>query len=137
MRKFIIATHRTLAKGLADSLNFFSNKGNEIEAINAYVDDNNFPAEKVDSLFKTFTKEDEIVIMTDILSGSVTQKMSAYMNDRVFLITGINLPLALALILLPTTTTLTNKKIEQLIEESKQQIVLVNDNQTVDNSEDE
>lgn len=137
MRKFIIATHRTLAKGLADSLDFFSNKGNEIIAINVYVDNNNFPTEKVDSLFKTFTNEDEVIIMTDILSGSVTQRMASYMNDKVFLIAGINLPLALSLILFPINEKLTSKAIEQLIEESKQQIVLVNNNQAINNSEDE
>ncbi|QQM62627.1 PTS N-acetylglucosamine transporter subunit IIBC (plasmid) [Lactiplantibacillus plantarum] len=137
MRRIVIVTHRTFAKGLADSLNFFSNQGDKITAINAYVEDNNFPAERIAKLFANFGTDDEVIIMTDILSGSVTQKMYSYMNDHTFLVSGVNLPLALSLILIPENERLTLEKIQQLIQESKQQIILVNQQQGTTDDEDE
>ncbi|MDV7757535.1 PTS sugar transporter subunit IIA [Liquorilactobacillus mali] len=137
MRKFIIATHRSLARGLADSLEFFTKKGIDVYQINAYMGDNNFPEDKVQEIMNSFTDDDEVVILTDIVSGSVTQKMYPYINERTFLISGVNMPLALSLLLYPSNTFLSVNKIHKLIKQAREQIVLVNDLNSANQNDDE
>ena len=42
MNQFLIATHSTLAEGLANAIHFFNNDAANIHYINAYVEDNEF-----------------------------------------------------------------------------------------------
>ena len=42
MNQFLIATHSTLAEGLANAIHFFNSDAANIHYINAYVEDNEF-----------------------------------------------------------------------------------------------
>lgn len=126
MRRYIIASHSKFAQGLEEVLNFSTSQGNKINVISAYVSDNNFPEKEVKSLFNEFNKDDEIIIMTDLLSGSVNQKLSNYTDDKTFVITGVNLALALSLLLIPEDVKLTEELIQQNINQAKEQMVLMN-----------
>lgn len=126
MRKYIVASHSNFAKGLEEALNFFTAKGNEIEVISAYVEDNNFPEQKVKQMFDSFDKNDEVIVLTDLLAGSVNQKLSKYTGKNIYVITGVNLSLALSLLLIPETTPLTDQLVQKNIDQAKDQIVLMN-----------
>lgn len=125
MRHIIIATHYNLAQGLKSTVEFLTSLDN-IKVICAYVDEN-FKIEKhIEEIFSEIDrKEDEVLIFTDILGGSVNQKFLPYIGEKTHLITGINLPIVMSLSL-KGGQLITSKDIEEAIEESKQQIVYMN-----------
>lgn len=126
MIKIIIVTHKTLAIGLKDSLNFFTGLGDQITAIAAYENSNKFPEEKLAREIKKVKSNEKCIIFTDLLGGSVNQQASKYINQNIFLVTGINLIAAIQLTLLPEEK-LSSQNIEEVLADAKKQLVLVND----------
>lgn len=120
MKKIIVATHGNMAKGLKDTLEFLAGEMDNLYIITAYVNDVDIDKE----IRKLIEKDDEIYVLTDIMSGSVTQKFYRYMSDNIHIISGINLPLALSIAIQINTDN--EIKIEELIKEAKEQIVYVN-----------
>lgn len=126
MRKIIIITHKTFADGLKDSLVFFTNMENQIVSISAYEHgDNEFPQEKLQNELSKVTEDDQVFILTDLLGGSVNQKSVGCMNDQIFVITGINLPVALE-ILLSDKEKLNDDDIEEIVENASKQLIFMN-----------
>lgn len=119
MRRFVIGSHHLLAHGLRDTLEFLTCKDN-ITDISAYMDDTD-AEEQIRQVFASFDPEDEVIIMTDMLGGSVNQKFCPYMTEHRHLISGINLPCALSLALQPEDVLLTKEEIHQIVEESSYQ----------------
>lgn len=127
MRRFIFASHHKLAYGLKDTVDFLTNGMKQIYDINAYVDDNEPDLEIiVKELFDTFESDDEVIVLADLMGGSVYQKFYPYLSDKVHVVCGMNLPLAMSLVLASEDTPLTSEKVASLIEECKNQIVYVN-----------
>ncbi|WEE34989.1 PTS sugar transporter subunit IIA [Lactiplantibacillus paraplantarum] len=125
-RKIILASHHQFASGLADTVNFISNNAADIVALTAYMD--NQPVEQqVKSLMASIPAEVEIVILTDMLAGSVNQQFFNYrMRPHTQIISGMNLPLALAIALEPTDHELTDQRVCDLIAQAQESIVSVN-----------
>lgn len=125
-RKIILASHHQFASGLADTVNFISNNAADIVALTAYMD--NQPVEQqVKSLMASISAEVEIVILTDMLAGSVNQQFFNYrMRPHTQIISGMNLPLALAIALEPTDHELTDQRVCDLITQAQESIVSVN-----------
>lgn len=125
-RYLIFASHRTLSEGMANALRFFAGDNLKIKVLTAYMD--NKPIEdQIKALFNDIKPSDEVVVMTDILAGSVNQKFLPYLrrpNTHIF--SGINLPLALGLAMEPDDKLLKPEKIAQLVQEAKNQLVYVN-----------
>lgn len=127
MRRLIFASHHKLAYGLKDTVDFLTNGMKQIYDINAYVDDNEPDLEIiVKELFDTFESDDEVIVLADLMGGSVYQKFYPYLSDKVHVVCGMNLPLAMSLVLASEDTPLTSEKVASLIEECKNQIVYVN-----------
>ena len=131
MRRYIIASHHKLAYGLKDTVDFLTNGIKKIYDVNAYVEDvedGEKPIEEVVSeLFASFDENDEVLDFADMMGGSVYQKFYPYMSDKVHVVCGINLPLTLALVLESEDTPLTQELVHQYVEDSKNQIVYVNE----------
>ena len=125
-RKIILASHHQFASELADTVNFISNNAADIVALTAYMD--NQPVEQqVKSLMASIPAEVEIVILTDMLAGSVNQQFFNYrMRPHTQIISGMNLPLALAIALEPTDHELTDQRVCDLITQAQESIVSVN-----------
>lgn len=125
-RKIILASHHQFASGLADTVNFISNNAADIVALTAYMD--NQPVEQqVKSLMASIPAEVEIVILTDMLAGSVNQQFFNYrMRPHTQIISGMNLPLALAIALESTDHELTDQRVCDLITQAQESIVSVN-----------
>jgi len=133
MRHVVIASHNRFARGLADTLDFLGNK-TELDVICAYVDETPLVSQ-VDELFSAFSPDDEVLILTDILQGSVNQAFAPYINDHVFLVAGVNVALSLELCL--SAEGLTVEGIEEAIEMGRQSMRLINTLQIEDGEDDE
>lgn len=127
MRRFIFASHHKLAYGLKDTVDFLTAATKTIYDINAYLDDETKDIDTVVAeLFASFDDEDEVVVLVDMMGGSVYQKFYPYMSDKVHVICGMNLPMALSLVLAPEDEYLTSEKVEQVLMDCKNQLVYVN-----------
>lgn len=135
MRRFVIASHHEFALGLKKTLEFLTRTGH-VYAISAYVDSK--PLEKsIEEVFSQFARDDEVIILTDMLQGSVNQKFYPYMNDRVHLICGVNVPCAMALALYPEDEAFTPERIRRVLEESRSQMIYVNEYKNQADEDDE
>lgn len=127
MRRFIFVSHHKLAYGLKDTVDFLTGATKTIYDINAYLDDETKDIDTVVAeLFASFDDEDEVVVLVDMMGGSVYQKFYPYMSDKVHVICGMNLPMALSLVLVPEDECLTSEKVEQVLMDCKNQLVYVN-----------
>lgn len=127
MRRFIFASHHKLAYGLKDTVDFLTGPTKIIYDINAYLDDETKDIDTVVAeLFASFDDEDEVVVLVDMMGGSVYQKFYPYMSEKVHVICGMNLPMALSFVLAPEDECLTSEKVEQVLMDCKNQLVYVN-----------
>lgn len=127
MRRFIFASHHYLAHGLKDTVDFLTNKAKTIYDINAYAEDKEQNLEsRVKELFDTFDPQDEVIVLTDLLGGSVYQKFYPYISERVHVLCGMNLPMAMSMVLAQEDVPFSEKRISEILEECKNQIVYVN-----------
>lgn len=127
-RHIIIASHSTLAAGIAETLRFFEGEGLKLTVITAYVD--NKPIEDtIRDIFKDYNEDDEYIILTDLMAGSVNQKFVGHIfnKEHVHLISGMNLSLAMAITMEPKDSYISEKRINEIIEESRKQIIYVNE----------
>ena len=133
MRQVILASHHKFAQGLADTLEFLGAKC-DFHVICAYVDDT--PLEpQVETVFDAISPDDEALVLTDILAGSVNQKFLPYVAPNVFVVAGVNVVLAMELCLAPAP--LTAEGIQNAIDMAGQSIKLLNTIQVEDDEDDE
>lgn len=136
MKRIIIASHHNFAKGLKETLNFLTTM-NDIYDITAYVEQDEPPLEKtVAGLMESFDREDKVVIMTDCMAGSVNQKFYPYMNDHVFLLTGVNVPLGMA-VMLQSEEDINQENLHALVEDARSELIFVNEYQAQSGEDDE
>jgi len=115
MRKIVVASHSLLAQGFKDTLEFLTGKGDAVCAVCAYVNDN---GEGLDAAVEAaLSGADEVVVLTDMVGGSVNQRFSRFASDRVHVVAGVNLPLAG-----PDE----QLDFDALVDEARQQIIYVN-----------
>ena len=123
MNQFIIATHATLAGGFADVIRFFKSDLENVRFINAYVESQEFEKELRTCLVEV--QGEPVVVLTDILGGSVNQVATKLMGEYGYqLITGINLPLLLELVFIPDP--IAPERIEEIVRCAREQIIFVN-----------
>lgn len=126
-RVLVLASHHRLADGMKDSLLFVSNCEMEVIALSAYVDNQPID-EAVKSLMDGFAPEDEVIILTDMTSGSVNQKFFPYVSrPHTHLVSGMNLPLAFTLAMEDTDDYLSAERMREIVEESRAEMKYVND----------
>lgn len=125
-RKFLIGSHGRLASGLQSSIYILAGMGQSLEIIDAYVDDSDYTSQ-IDDFIAGVAADEQGLIFTDLLGGSVNQKMvTAVMasgKDNIFLITNSNLATLLSVMFLNPDEALTKDKIVTVINESQVQLV--------------
>ena len=126
MVRYIFASHYRMADGLKETVEFLTSVKENLYTISAYVTEDYNIEEEIKKIFDGFQKDDKVVVMTDVLSGSVNQKFIQYMGENVFLITGINVPLAMELVLRPEEC-INKEQLSQSIEMAKETIQFVNE----------
>ncbi|MEF9624016.1 PTS mannose transporter subunit IIA [Streptococcus dysgalactiae] len=125
-RKFLIGSHGRLASGLQSSIDILAGMGQSLEIIDAYVDDSDYTSQ-IDDFIAGVAADEQGLIFTDLLGGSVNQKMvTAVMasgKDNIFLITNSNLATLLSVMFLNPEEVLTKDEIVTVINESQVQLV--------------
>lgn len=134
MRKFIIASHHRFAAGLKDTVEFVTGF-KPIYDLSAYVDDEDI-GNQINQIMNHISTEDEVFIFTDMAGGSVTQKFWPFIAKNVHLICGMNLPLIMACALLDETP-LSAEEVNELVLESREQIIYLNQVDIEDGCDDE
>lgn len=117
-----------MAEGLKDTLQYIGSSLDHIEAVCAYMD--NIPVEQqLKNAIGKIDKNDEYIIFTDMLGGSVNQEAIKYLQyPNVYIITGMSLPIVLSIVLsLSSYDKVDETVIRSAIEDAKQQTVFVND----------
>ena len=134
MTKVIIASHHHLATGMKDTIEYLIQSIGKIDVIAAYI--NNEPIEdEISKLLESYPVDEKVLIFTDLLGGSVNQTFIRYMSKRnLFLVTGMNLPIIMTLLLSIESEDLSEDLIRKSIDEAKNQLLFVNDiyNQVTD-----
>lgn len=124
MNRLLIVTHSTLAQGLYETLSFFMGKLENVEYLNAYVENNDIRMEferKVSSY-----GNDNVIVLTDIPGGSVNQIAMELMPKYGYhLVTGTNLSMLLELAL--KQNDLSTEEIKEIVESSRSNVLYMND----------
>lgn len=106
-------------------------------ALDAYVDGEVIDG-KIEEIFAGFPEETEVIVFTDLLSGSVNQKMFPYrLREHTHLITGMNLPIVLFTVLKSSEEYLSSQEMRSLVEEARASLVYVNELDLEQGEEDE
>lgn len=125
MRKILIASHGELAQGMKQTVLFFAGEQVDVSAISAYVDEETLQS-KLDSFFTQVKEDDEVLIFTDLLGGSVNQVMLPYVKgNHVHVIAGVFLGIILELIF-KEELYLSDETIQTALLHSKESIVYMN-----------
>lgn len=121
--QILLATHGKMASGMKYTAELIVGQVAEITTIDAYVN----PDDDIEAAFDNYFKQheqDRIVIFTDLMGGSVNQKLMKYrVPDKITLITGSNLPVLINTMLAPDTVT--DQELLEYIEESRGELKLV------------
>lgn len=137
MSKIIIASHHKLAEGLKDTLEYILPNSIEMIPITAYVHDTSLD-KAVNDVFEKIGLNEQIIAFTDIMGGSVNQEFAKRIGrENYYLITGVNLPLLLNITLLLQNGEISEDDIRNAINESKSQMIYVNDAMSLNNLDDE
>lgn len=146
MVRFLIATHGFLANGFKSSINVLMGEeiAQKIDTINAFVEggtDN--PKAEIEKYCNELKQDDDLVIITDLMYGSVNQFALPYANNKnIHIISGANFPLICEIISKLTfgSEDIDDKVavINEAIEKAKEQIIYAKDLDTMgdDNEED-
>lgn len=131
MTNIILFSHGQLAVGLADSCKLIIGE-NRFKVLNILLDQSIEQIEyNLDNVIDGFSKEQPIVIVTDIPGGSTTQTTIKKISQRknVYVVTGMNLGLVMSLSFLSLSNDDEDNKnkIRGVIEENRNGIYLVND----------
>ena len=135
MRKILLATHGEFAAGILDSVRIIIGDEEKVRALCAYVNPEENFSEQVKESIEGIEERDELVVLTDMLGGSVNNEFMRYFNRPGFyLVTGLNLPLLIALLTSPEADTV--RLIQESLEEMKNQIVFCNELKAEEENED-
>lgn len=138
MKQIVIISHKTMAQGMAETIKFFAGDIENLHSICAYQNgQNEFPTEELTTLIDSFNQNDQVFILTDLLGGSVNQNCAQLIKKKnVKVITGMNLALALSIVLDPSDQ-LPEHTIINLVEQAKNQMIYMNDYDGDNESDDE
>lgn len=100
MRKYILATHGKMAGGMQSTLEMIAGAQENLTCINAYTEECSDPMPVFQKVIAGCEAGDEVVIMTDLFGGSVNNNAITLLeNEQVHVVTGINLPAVISLVM--------------------------------------
>lgn len=123
MAKFFLATHGHMASGIKSSLDILLGNTDTLTVFDAYLDTDTVESH-TDTFFEKTPADELKVLMSDIYGGSVNQVLAKYSDrDNTCLITGVNLPLVLELLL--NGDSLDKNRIRSAVREAKNMLQIV------------
>ena len=146
MVRFLIATHGFLADGFKSSINVLMGEeiADKIDTINAFIEGGtNNPKAEIEKYCSELKQDDDLIIITDLMYGSVNQFALPYAeNNNIHIISGANFPLICEII---SKLTFGSEEVEdkasvinEAIEKAREQIIYAKnlDSKEEDNEED-
>lgn len=131
--KILICGHSRFAEGVESAQELIAGKIEDVSFLNTYVDDKDFKKQ----LAEIINDSDEWCILTDLFGGSVNQEVMQYLKQtNINVVTGVNLPLILEIVLANKQGQLDKNAISSIVENSKDQIIYVNDRLKISDSDD-
>ncbi len=125
MRKNLLISHFGLAGGLLSTLSYFGIANDSFTAINAYENDLD-PKAELEKFWAGVGEEDQVLIFTDIMGGSVNQLVTPMISrPNTFVLAGMNLPMLITAATLPEDAGI--EEIRMAAEEAKNGVVVMND----------
>ena len=122
MLKIFLSSHGHFASGMKSSLNILMGASDNVTVFDAYVDQASVQ-EKLDAFYAEVSPEDQVLLMSDLIGCSVNQVMMTYLQKpNTTLIGGVNLACVLEL---STKTEVTAEEIEQIVEQSRSMLSVV------------
>src|ERR1700744_6321394 len=96
-RKFLIVSHGAFAGGIRSALELITGVAGEVHILQAYREENKPVEEELTGLLSGAGEEEEWVVFTDLLGGSITNQVLRAAADlpegrSVHVVAGINLP---------------------------------------------
>ena len=123
MKQILIATHGKMASGIRYTAELIVGKMDEITTIDAYVT----PEDNVEKKFEEYFAQhenDRIFVFTDLMGGSVNQKLLRYsQKENVTLITGTNLPVLMQVMM--ADDDVTEDEIQEFIDDAREELQVV------------
>lgn len=123
MKQILIATHGKMASGIRYTAELIVGKMAEITTIDAYVT----PEDNVEKKFEEYFarhENDRIFVFTDLMGGSVNQKLLGYsQKENVTLITGTNLPVLMQVMM--ADDDVTEDEIREFIDDAREELQVV------------
>ena len=123
MKQILIATHGKMASGIRYTAELIVGKMDEITTIDAYVT----PEDNVEKKFEEYFAQhenDRIFVFTDLMGGSVNQKLLGYsQKENVTLITGTNLPVLMQVMM--ADDDVTEDEIREFIDDAREELQVV------------
>lgn len=130
MLSILVASHGKFASGLKSSVEILTGMGSRLTTIDAYLDDCDYTQD-----IKRFieTAERPAIIFTDLLGGSVNQKvvLAAAKQKNIYIVTQMNLAIILAVLL--DSEPFSVQHLDELITESQvKRVEVFSDNKDED-----
>lgn len=125
MNQILLASHGELAKGMLQTMSMLIGELDNIHAFSSYRDDEGGLLQRMNEKIKTFNKNDEIYILSDIFGGSVNNEIFTLLNrPNITLIAGMNLSLVVSIA--TQAEKISESEMERIIQESQQGIINCN-----------
>lgn len=123
MKQILIATHGKMASGIRYTAEMIAGKSEEITTIDAYVNAEEDVEKQFEEYFEAH-KEDRVFVFTDLMGGSVNQKIMKYASEtNVTLITGTNLPVLIQVML--AEEDVSTEEVLEYIEDSRKELQVI------------
>lgn len=136
MKKVVIASHGDFSKGLLSSIEMIIGKQNSLKTYSLYPGES--PDEFVKDIENEMSNDDEYIILTDLLGGSVhTAMMSLCKYKNIHIISGVSLNLALEILTNLDEPSLENTINEALELNNEQITYILSNNIITEEGEDE
>ena len=136
-RLYIIASHAHFAEGIFESVKLLAGDRDDVSVLNAFVDGNDDVEAASRSLVESMPDDTDVVVLTDLMGGSVNNEFTKLMLARpnVYLVTNMNLPLLLTLFLSDEDED-TESLLRQLVSSDEVRPRFVNDDSAIEEDED-
>ena len=119
MRKILIATHGEFAGGLKQTMDFVLGGNEKVGVLSAYT--------TPDFDMDREAAADELIVMTDVLGGSVANAFSGHISHPgVYVLAGVNAPMLLAMVPMLESAMDTQELITQGIQAARGGCVFIN-----------
>lgn len=136
MKKILIASHGRIASGIASAIEILGVNVGEITAVDCYVDDFDYTP-KIQGFIDSVTPEDNAIIFTDLVGGSVCNKVMTLRPEArgIQHVAGVNLITVIECLL--TEERLTPEKVDEIVSGGSQQMRRMFVEETESEGEDE